>query len=161
MGPGQFTYDGNRGTTAMAAAGVVCLQEFGRYDDWRIPKNMELISRDIHRLNKADKNGRVPFDAYTLYYVGQALYQVGGEDWKDCYPILRDHLVASQVRKPNEPGEDGHWTDHRHVGGKPGRLYGTAVGCFILAMPNRYLPILQEGKIESLQKELGDSAGAE
>lgn len=161
MGPGQFTYDGNRGTTAMAAAGVVCLQEFGRYDDWRIPKNMELISRDIHRLNKTDRNGRVPFDAYTLYYVGQALYQVGGEDWKNCYPLLRDHLVASQVRKPGEPHEDGHWTDHRHVGGKPGRLYGTAVGCFILAMPNRYLPILQEGKIESLQKELGDAAGAE
>ena len=26
----------------MAAAGVVCLQEFGQYDDWRIPKNMEV-----------------------------------------------------------------------------------------------------------------------
>jgi len=34
--PGQFTYDGNRETLAMAAAGVVCLQEFGRYQDWRI-----------------------------------------------------------------------------------------------------------------------------
>jgi hypothetical protein len=30
-------------------------------------------------------------------------------------------------------------------------LYGTAVGCFILAIPNRYLPILQEGKIENLR----------
>jgi len=26
------------------------------------------------------------------------------------------------------------------------------VACFILAIPNRYLPILQEGKIESLKK---------
>ena len=32
------------------------------------------------------------------------------------------------------------------------RLYGTAVACFILAIPNRYLPILQEGKIESFRK---------
>ena len=33
--PGQFTYTRNgRPTVAMAAAGVVCLQEFGQYDDW-------------------------------------------------------------------------------------------------------------------------------
>ena len=153
QGPGQFTYDGNRGTTAMAAAGVVCLQEFGRYDDWRIPKNMELISKDVLRLKgQARRNGHVPMDAYSLYYVGQALYQVGGNDWKECYPVLRDFLVESQSRAPGNLNDDGWWTDTRHVSGRPGQLYGTAVGCFILAMPNRYLPILQEGKIESLKK---------
>jgi hypothetical protein len=40
------------------------------------------------------------------------------------------------------------------VGGKPGELYMTSVACFILAMPNRYLPILQEGKIEAMKKQL-------
>jgi hypothetical protein len=39
------------------------------------------------------------------------------------------------------------------VGGKPGELYGTSVACFILAIPNRFLPILQEGKIESLRQQ--------
>jgi hypothetical protein len=152
-GPGQFTYNGNRGTTAMAACGVVCLQEFGRYEDWRIEKNMELIVREGKQLrDPGRRDGRVPFDAYTLYYVGQALYQVGGRDWEEAYPLLRDHLVKSQVRSDN-PADDGHWTDHRHVGGKPGRLYGTSAGCFILSMPNRYLPILQEGKIESLRQD--------
>ena len=48
-GGGQFTYDGNRGTLAMSACGVVCLQEFGQYDDWRIPKNLDLISKEISR----------------------------------------------------------------------------------------------------------------
>src|SRR4029078_7175597 len=45
--PGRFTSTGSAGnkTTAMAAAGVVCLQEFGQYDDWRISKNMEVIKR--------------------------------------------------------------------------------------------------------------------
>ncbi|MCC7420776.1 MAG: squalene--hopene cyclase [Planctomycetaceae bacterium] len=157
QGPGQFTYDGSRGTTAMAAAGVVCMQEFGRYDDWRIPKNMELISKDVLRLKgQARRNGHVPFDSYTLYYVGQALYQVGGNDWKECYPTLRDYLVESQMRNPGNPAEDGWWTDTRHVSGKPGQLYGTAVSVFVLSMPNRYLPILQEGKIEALKKELGE-----
>lgn len=153
QGEGAFTYNGGKTTTAMAAAGVVCLQEFGKYDDWRIPKSMDYVTRDIERAKSSrNKDGKPPFDAYTLYYVGQALYQVGGEDWREHYPKLRDTLVESQHADQRDPLEDGWWTDTRHLGGKPGRLYGTAVACFVLAMPNRYLPILQEGKIESLRK---------
>lgn len=158
MGPGTFTYDGNRSTLAMAACGVVCLQEFGQYDDWRIPKNLDAIQIEIDRLRAPRGNGEVPFDAYTLYYVGQALYQVGGEPWSRNYPKLRDALIQSQVRRPESPQEDGSWRDTRWVHGRPGMLYGTSVGCFLLAIPNRYLPILQEGKIEGLQS-LGSSTG--
>ena len=156
LGPGQFTYDGHKDTLAMAAAGVVCLQEFGQYDDWRIPKNMEVISREVGRLKAARGTGEVPFDAYTLYYVGQAVYQVGGEHWHKDYPILRDRLVEVQVRRPESPNDDSSWRDTRWVHGKPGQLYGTAVACFILAMPNRYLPILQEGRIEGLREQVGE-----
>lgn len=161
--PGQFTYGkgGGGGTIAMAACGVVCLQEFGQYDDWRIQKNMEVIGASISQLPKAKNgDGNMPYDAYTLYYVGQALYQVGGEHWQDNYPKLRDHLVASQAHKPNEPAAHGAWRDQGvqgggRVGGKEGHLYATSVACFVLAMPNRYLPILQEGKIESLKQKFG------
>jgi hypothetical protein len=158
--PGQFTYSkgGGGGTIAMAAAGVVCLQEFGQYDDWRIPKNMEVISAAIRDVPRArSRDGSMPFDAYTLYYVGQALYQVNGEHWQENYPRLRDYLVQSQVGETNNPAASGAWRDHGargggRVGGKEGELYGTSVACFILAIPNRYLPILQEGKIESFRK---------
>jgi len=153
--PGQFTYTrhGGKSSLAMAAAGVVCLQEFGQYDDWRIRKNLDVIHAAIAKIDpeKAKHRGKLPFDAYTLYYVGQALYQVGGDDWERSYPKLRDAVVQSQVIKPGDLRENGHWDAGAHVGGNPGKLYGTAVGCFILAMPNRYLPILQEGRIESLQ----------
>lgn len=151
--PGQFTYAGSGGTLAMAAAGVVCMQEFGQYDDWRIPKNMEIITQQIQELKKDQSkgSGQIPFDAYTLYYVGQALYQVGGEDWQRNYPVLRDKVVDHQYRNPQDKQNDGMWRETRHVGGRPGELYGTSVACFILAMPNRYLPILQEGRIESLK----------
>lgn len=154
-GPGQFTYNGGgNGTLAMSAAGVVCLQEFGQYDDWRIPKNMEIIVAAVKdkTKNRPGHTGQMPFDAYTLYYVGQALYQAGGNDWNQAYPLLRDYLVAGQVRSANQPGDDGKWQSGGHVSGRAGELYGTAVACFILAMPNRYLPILQEGRIESLRK---------
>ena len=153
-GAGQFTYSrgGGQGTLAMAAAGVVCMQEFGQYDDWRIPKNMDVIKRNVlqKKNEKFTNNGHMPFDAYTLYYVGQALYQVGGQDWQDCYPVLRDALVAGQMREPADARRNGMWEGEK-IGGKPGELYGTSVACFILAMPNRYLPILQEGKIDSLK----------
>jgi hypothetical protein len=161
---GQFTYGkgGGGGTTAMAAAGVVCLQEFGQYDDWRIPKNMDVIAETIKKLPDPKevkvRNGVMPFDGYTLYYVGQALYQVNGQYWRESYPKLRDMLVRSQMRDEKKLDTNGCWIDQgikgggHVVGGKPGQLYGTSVACFILAIPNRYLPILQEGKIESLKK---------
>lgn len=158
--PGRFTYSkgGGNATLAMAAAGVVCLQEFAQYDDWRIGKNIEIILGDIEK--HADPNimaaqHRSPFDAYTLYYVAQALYQVGGEPWKRGYPRLRDAVAAGQIKEPQNPGRDGQWQASGHVGGRPGELYVTSVACFVLAIPNRYLPILQEGKIDTLRAKFG------
>lgn len=161
--PGQFTYSkgGGGGTIAMAAAGVVCLQEFGQYEDWRIPKNMEVIEAAIRETPRPrSRDGSMPFDAYTLYYVGQALYQVNGDYWKNNYPRMRDYLVDSQVSDPNNPQGHGAWRDHGargggRVGGKDGELYATSVACFVLGIPNRYLPILQEGKIESFRAKRG------
>jgi hypothetical protein len=155
--PGQFTYNGSRSTIAMAAAGVVCMQEFGQYDDWRIAKNMDVICEAVKRVQRNKNSGRLPppLDAYTLYYVGQALYQVGGKQWRDTYPTLRDAVAESQKRSPGNAQEDGVWMDIGRVRGRPGEMYGTAVACFILAMPNRYLPILQEGRIEGLKKAAG------
>jgi hypothetical protein len=135
----------------MAAAGVVCLQEFGKYDDWRIGKNMDVILAAIKELPEARRNGTLPFDAYTFYYVGQALYQAGGPAWDENYATLRDYLALSQMLAPGDDVVHGSWRDNGangggKVGGKPGDLFGTAVACFVLAMPNRYLPILQEGE---------------
>jgi hypothetical protein len=152
--PGRFSYNkgGGTETLAMAAAGVVCLQEFAQYDDWRIPKNITIIEEAVREMSDKGNRNDAPFDAYTLYYVAQALYQVGGEPWKRNYPLLRERLISSQIRD-NNPENDGGWRSTGRVDGKPGMLYQTAVACFVLAIPNRYLPILQEGKIDSLRKQ--------
>jgi len=152
--PGRFTYSksGGQETLAMAAAGVVCLQEFAQYDDWRIPKNAGIIEQAVRDMSERGNRNEAPFDAYTMYYVSQALYQVGGEPWKRCYPLIRDRLISSQIHE-NNPEYYGGWRSTGRVDGKPGMLYQTAVACFVLAIPNRYLPILQEGKIDSLRKQ--------
>ena len=162
--PGRFTYTGSGGnaTVAMAAAGVVCMQEFGQYDDWRIAKNMDFIKREIGKVSPGPKNsGRMPFDPYTLYYVGQALYQVGGEDWRGFYPKLRDALTATQIRDPKNSKRDGMWNDESRVHGPGAPLYATSVSCFILSIPNRYLPILQEGRIAGIRQQFAPGAAAE
>ena len=141
----------------MAAAGVVCLQEFGQYDDWRIPEE-----HGLHR--RADQAARQiaaarRHDAVRRLHV--VLRRPGAvpdrrRALEEAYPLLRDFLAESQIVEPNNPAQHGSWHDRgvkggSRVGGKPGELFGTAVACFILAIPNRYLPILQEGKIESLR----------
>jgi hypothetical protein len=162
--PGQFAYSKGGGgeTIAMAAAGVVCVQEFGGYDDWRIEKNMNVIHAAINELPNARRNGTLPFDAYTLYYVGQAIYQRGGPSWDDHYGKLRDYLVKSQMLADEDLRVHGSWRDNGangggKVGGRPGELFGTAVACFTLAIPNRYLPILQEGRIAKFNKQESDA----
>ena len=156
--PGVFTYDGNRSTTAMAAAGVVCLQEFGKYDDFRVRHSIDAVIGDIHgRMRK--EPGKVPFDAYTLYYVSQALYQVGGERWRKNYPALRDACVRNQ-RTTGDVQDRGSWDAGSHVRGKPGRLFGTAVAVFTLSIPNRYLPILQQAYLDPRTARTPGGAGA-
>ena len=100
----------------------------------------------------------MPFDAYTLYYVGQAL--------PGRRPELDRTLSRSFATRWSPPGHRRRQTRSATAcgspadtsAGKPGELYGTAVGCFVLAMPNRYLPILQEGRIDSLSTQVPGSA---
>lgn len=156
--PGVFTYDGNRSTTAMAAAGVVCLQEFGKYGDFRIRHSVDAVIGDIQgKMRRAP--GRVPFDAYTLYYVSQAVYQVGGDRWRKSYPKLRDACIRNQ-RTTGSVKDRGSWDAGSHVSGKPGRLFGTAVAVFTLSIPNRYLPILQQAYLDPRTARASAGPGA-
>ena len=62
--PGRFTYSkgGGQETLAMAAAGVVCLQEFAQYDDWRIPKNIEIIEQAVREMSEKGNRNDPPFE---------------------------------------------------------------------------------------------------
>jgi hypothetical protein len=152
--PGAFTYNGDKSSTAMAAAGPVCLQEFAQYDDYRIQRSMDRVQYDIdNEMTPQLHKGEIPLDAYAMNYVAQSLYQVGGDRWRDYYPKIRDAIVKMQNE---EAGADrnGSWGANGRVGGKEGQLYGTAVAVFALTMPNRYLPILQKGETKTATRNV-------
>lgn len=143
--PGAFTYNGNRASIAMAAAGAVCMQELGEYGDFRIRRSMDFVVDQLPEDMSRMSPGRLPVDAYGMTYVAQAMYQVGGERWRDQYPKIRDSIVRTQSK--NAGGDDyGSWAAGGHVSGVPGQLYGTSIAVFALTIPNRYLPILQRGE---------------
>lgn len=68
---------------------------------------------------------------YCLYYVTQAMYQVGGDLWKNWFTLVRERLLKEQ--KP-----DGSWYD------TPGAEYATATAVLILQVPAGLLPIYQK-----------------
>ena len=150
--PGAFTYNGGKATVAMAAAGAVCMQEFGKYDDFRILRSLGMVIESIGGEMQEKLNpGNIPFDAYAMNYVAQALYQVGGDRWHDNYPLIRDPIVQLQAKGGGNEN-DGSWGANGHIGGKAGQLYGTSVAIFTLCIPNRYLPILQKGESKLTQR---------
>ena len=57
-------------------------------------------------------------------------------------PVREAAAADSRVLVLPEPGA---WEGGR-VGGVPGKLFGTSVAVFLLSIPNRYLPILQQGE---------------
>jgi len=143
--PGLFTYNGGMGTTAMAAAGAVCIQELDP-GNYRVFRSANWILSDIKKRMKIEP-GKTPFDAYTMYYVSQALYLVAGEVCQDGYPLICKALVKTQALKSRGSSADDHgsWKTRR-VGGKPGQMFGTAAAVLALNIPDRLLPFIKDGR---------------
>lgn len=134
---GAFYYQPGRNiTTPCTAVGVLCL---------------ELSGKEYHLCEKALKGGAYLLDKenqlrageghfyYGVYYVSQALFQLGGNFWESYRPKLHD-LLLNQAR----PNADGGWGGD---GGGDGRMYGspyaTAMAVLALTVEYRYLPIYQ------------------
>jgi hypothetical protein len=67
---------------------------------------------------------------YGNLYMAQALFQQGGEAWKDWYPKVRSQLLSRQAA-------DGSWESPY------GNEYATATAVLILEIPLGYLPLFQ------------------
>jgi hypothetical protein len=77
-----------------------------------------------------------PYFFYEVYYVPQALFQVGDRYFQPYYPKLVRILLEHQDR-------DGSWFSNDGNDRTGGRSYCTAMAVLALAVEYRYLPIYQ------------------
>ena len=125
---GGFAYQPGGGAGhARTGCGMVSLQMCGQYDVPEVKRGAEWLR--THEM----KWGREHF-YYAIYYVTQAMYQRGGEDWAEYYKTMKARLIRTQTEG------DGSWTA---PGGGVGVTFDTAVATMILQLPYGYLPIWQ------------------
>jgi hypothetical protein len=112
---------------------------------------LELSGKEYHLCDKALKGGGYLLDTnnqltptaghfyYGVYYVSQAMFQLGGNYWAGYRPKLHKLLLDSQAR----PTADGGWGAEGGDGRMYGSSYATAMAVLALTVEYRYLPIYQ------------------
>ena len=87
-------------------------------------------------LLKHDPRWSSEYFFYEVYYVPQAMFQVGDNYFRAYYPKLVTILLDRQ-------GRDGSWLSDNGADRSGGRNYCTAMAVLALAVEHRYLPIYQ------------------
>jgi hypothetical protein len=113
----------------ITAAAVACWFNAGQYDNPLALNALRFCKRVIGIGDR--RGGTWGHWFYAHLYLAQAMYLAGENEWKDYYPKLAAHLLATQ-------NDDGSWE-----GDGVGRVYGTAVALVILQLPYNTLPIMQ------------------
>jgi hypothetical protein len=136
--PGTFVYSANTPsiTRAMAGAGILSFTLGGKYWDERTEKAGQFLLRHpFVRYNVSDFQGERYF--YSAFYSSLAMFQLGGQYWREFYPVLTRTLVGNQRR-------DGAWDeDCREIDSVFGSTYTTSLAILALSPPTQLLPIFQ------------------
>jgi hypothetical protein len=132
-GDGGFNYQVGQQLSgpARTGAGVLSLMMAGLKDSPECRGGIQYL--ETHRLGSGNDWPYREHYYYTLYYITQAMYQVGGEHWKQWYPMVRDRLLR-------ERSADGSWSS----GSEAGAEYATAMSILVLQVPAGLLPIYQK-----------------
>ncbi|MCA9105828.1 MAG: terpene cyclase/mutase family protein [Planctomycetales bacterium] len=119
---------------ATTAVGLLCRMYMGwEHDHPGIVKGVEFLS---NRGPSGPEGGQV--DMYYNYYATQVMRHYGGTEWEKWNGQLRDWLVNQQEKEGNM---EGSWFFPHAWSGRGGRLYCTAMGCMILEVYYRHMPI--------------------
>lgn len=111
-----------------SAAGVVALYSAGIYEGTEVERALEYL------LQFAPGKGPITAENHYLYghyYAVQAMYQAGGNYWRGWYPAVAKELTSLQR-------QDGSWLDTTSP------VYGTAMACIILQMPENHVQVFQK-----------------
>jgi hypothetical protein len=126
----------NKATAVMTAEALLIRQYIGwgkNYPPMR--KGAEKVAADLFRTKERN--------VYYWYYATQLMHNLGGSNWKKWNLMVRDGLVAMQVK--GDGCDRGSWDPHKPLadrwGAQAGRHFTTAMSVMILEVYYRYLPI--------------------
>tara|TARA_R110002095_G_scaffold210856_1_gene198405 strand:- start:10548 stop:12797 length:2250 start_codon:yes stop_codon:yes gene_type:complete len=122
-------------TPAMTAESLFCKQMLGiRRDNPSCREAIQFIAERPPRLSE--------YNLYYWYYGTLAMYQYGGNPWREWNEDLRELLISEQVTH----GENaGSWDPRPPWGPYGGRLYSTTLSTLCLEVYYRFLPLYQMG----------------
>lgn len=137
-----FSSKSDHRSRGMAGAGILALAHAGLHD---APETKEagdwILKYGFTNYNVQETFGKVGFVDdryhYSAFNCCQAMYQLGGDYWRDFFPPLARTLIASQ-------NPDGSWDPESHFDDRPyGNSYTTALVLLSLGAPNQLIPIFQ------------------
>lgn len=122
-------------TPAMTAESLFCKQMLGiRRDNPACREAIQFISDRPPRLAE--------YNLYYWYYGTLAMYQYGGNPWREWNEDLRDLLISEQITQGKNAGS---WNPRPPWGPYGGRLYSTTLSTLCLEVYYRFLPLYQMG----------------
>jgi hypothetical protein len=136
---GRYGYVGPQATPTMSAVGLLCRQYLG----WS-PRNPGLLYGIKYLAQYPPGPGTGLNSMYFYYYATQVMHHMGGQDWDNWNPKMRDHLVnvMDQGRAPKRPHQLGSWGPEGDAhGAQGGRLMQTSLSLLTLEVYYRHLPL--------------------
>jgi hypothetical protein len=94
---GGFGYT-SRGSGGLSGVGVLCMQLLGAAKEKEVPATLSYLSNCTYSFetwNKQPYSGGSPI--YYWYYITQAKYHAGGEDWSSWNKQFQPELIKRQV----------------------------------------------------------------
>jgi hypothetical protein len=127
--------EGEKVTPSMTAEALFCKQMLGI--NRTNPASVEAVEYLMSRQPKLSE-----MDLYYWYYGTLAMYQYGGDEWRQWNEALRDLLVAEQKTSGDDAGS---WDPKDRWGPYGGRVFSTALSTLCLEVYYRFLPLYQMG----------------
>jgi prenyltransferase beta subunit len=123
-----YTAGGSRANSALTGTGILALELLGEHNAKEALAGGDFLIKQ--------KRVETTFYYYTVYYVSQAAWQLGGRYWDTINPPIRDSLIRKQRG-------DGAWQAAGTTEQQGGDVYGTSMAILSLTVPYRYLPLYQ------------------
>jgi hypothetical protein len=125
----QYSIKGGGARPPITAAAVACLFNAGDYDSEYVKKLLNYCRANLSP--SSEDNRSFGHWHYAHFYYAQALYRIGGDEWKNYYRTITQNILRKQ-------SADGSWKE-----GHVGPVYTTALNSTILLLENGFLPIFQ------------------